>query len=103
MVMYLLLFLLCSFIAYNGWVVSAFTVSARSGRRLSSSKKNKVSDDVEVLSLMRLASAHLAPQALRCLVELGIPDILGNDKMTLNEISSKISSDNIQKDALCFE
>jgi len=56
------------------------------------------------LPLMQLASAHITPQVLRCMVELGIPDIIGNDNMTIDEIANEMSVGDhncrIEKDAL---
>jgi hypothetical protein len=47
-------------------------------------------DDDTFLPLLKLASAHCASQALYTLVQLGIPDILGSNLCTLQEISNSI-------------
>jgi len=83
----------------------------KSNSRLSLSNNNpKIlsSDEINeaTIPLMQLASGHFIPQVLRCLVELGIPDVIGNKKMTIDEISTQITSSDrndgssIQKDAL---
>jgi hypothetical protein len=47
-------------------------------------------DDESMLPLMKLASAHCASQALRAMVQLGLPDILGAETKTMAEIASAI-------------
>lgn len=52
---------------------------------------NTVDDgDESMLPLMKLASAHCASQALRAMVQLGLPDILGAETKTMAEIASAI-------------
>mmetsp|Transcript_13519 Transcript_13519/g.15929 ORF Transcript_13519/g.15929 Transcript_13519/m.15929 type:complete len:436 (-) Transcript_13519:34-1341(-) len=85
---------------------------SRQNSWLSLSKTPKILSSDETadatLPLMQLASAHITPQVLRCLVELGIPDIIGNDNMTIDEIVNEMSVGDhdpihncrIEKDAL---
>jgi len=58
-------------------------------RRLSRhSTENEMNENV--LPLMQLAQAHFSSQALYTAVKLGVPDILGDDIMTVNEIAGEM-------------
>jgi len=96
------------------WMASAFAKMPTFNRGHLSHKRSCLFSSDEMpdatLGLMQLASAHFTPQVLRCLVELGIPDIIGNENMTIDDISKRLSVNNddsdddhnrrIEKDAL---
>ena len=46
--------------------------------------------DVSILPLMQLCSAHFTSQALRVIVKLSIPDIIGNDTKTMKDILDEV-------------
>ena len=46
--------------------------------------------DESILPLMQLAQAHFTSQALNAVVQLGIPDIIGDRKLTMDEIVSEM-------------
>ena len=60
-------------------------------------KKNDDHDNYS--SILKLASKHFSSQALRAMVELGIPDILGENTMSIDEIAEQLGP-STNKDAL---
>jgi hypothetical protein len=55
--------------------------------------------NVATLQLLKISSAHFTSQALRTFVDLGIADIISDESLTLDEISTKIGP-NTNMDAL---
>lgn len=56
-----------------------------------------------IAPLLQLCSAHFISQALHCVIQLGVPNILGNEMKTIDEIISEINQDenyNCNSDAL---
>jgi hypothetical protein len=53
-----------------------------------------------ILPLMQLAQAHFTSQALNAVVQLGIPDIVGNQTLTIDEIASEMNGVDANKEAL---
>jgi SAM-dependent methyltransferase len=56
-------------------------------------------EDETLLSLLKLSSSHFASQALHAAIRLNIPDVLGEDHLSLEEIASKLG-ENCNEDAL---
>lgn len=69
-------------------------LSMHAGKVLSRSEANAA-----ITPLLELSSMHFTSQALSAFVKLGIPDIIGSNKISLDEICSQISS-NANRDAL---
>lgn len=63
------------------------------------SKDISVDEHGAISKLLKLCSAHFTSQALHSFVQLGIADIIGENELTLREISIKISA-NTNEDAL---
>jgi len=94
--------------------ISAFGVVSKSaiGGRIATTSNSAREANPKVISLddaeasmqplMQLSSAHFASQALRAVVQLGIPDILGSECMTVSEMASHVGAndDIVNEDAL---
>ena len=66
-----------------------------------SQQKQLSSDEINesITPLMNLASAHITSQALDTFVQLGVADIIGDEKLSIEEVSSIIGP-NTNEDAL---
>jgi SAM-dependent methyltransferase len=64
-----------------------------------SGQNSDTKDEDALLPILKLASQHFASQALHAALRLQIPDIMGDQKMSLNDIAEKIG-DMTNKDAL---
>ena len=53
-----------------------------------------------IAAVMKLASAHFSSQALYTAIRLKIPDILGDQQLSLEDISSALGGDKCNQDAL---
>lgn len=84
----------------NRWTTNAASgIQLRLSAIVDGSEKEDPSSSL-FLPLMKLASAHFSSQALYAAVRQGIPDIIGENLLSLNEISASIGN-KCNSDALC--
>ncbi len=93
-------FILCS--QYSPWSQTHFVEMSSSSISTANDREPTGEEESDAAqSLMELASRHFASQALHAFVKMGVPDILGADFMSIDEISGLldegISSSNSQR------
>lgn len=88
-------------------IVSNNYLHGTSGDTANANTDNRDNDDNDdddigssLLPLMKLASAHCASQALNTAVRLKIPDILGENQYSIEELCDAIAGKKCNKDAL---
>lgn len=92
-------FILCS--QYSPWSLTHLEMSASSISIANHGEPTGEEESDAAQSLMELASRHFASQALHAFVKMGVPDILGADFMSIDQISGLLdegfSSSNSQR------
>ena len=79
-------FILCS--QYSSWSQTHFVEMSSSSISTANDREPTGEEESDAAqSLMELASRHFASQALHAFVKMGVPDILGADFMSIDQIS----------------